>query len=155
MLPQVAVPAGPRYLAGPATDVQGRHYRQSIMYNGLRNGTSGTLQRLLQDLGFNSYKQLQEPNSSGYVQTSETNQHGASEVELSYSSAPHSVAARARHSTPCEVRDLQILTVRSLAATIVSSNDLLCVVYERRMDPLRPCKPCCQICKPTRRSRPR
>ena len=154
MLPQVAVPAGPRYLAGPATDVQGCHYRQSIMYNGLRNGTSGTLQRLLQDLGFNSYKQLQEPNSSGHVQTSETNQHGASEVELSYSSAPHSVAARARPSAPFE-RDVRFLNVRSLASTNISPNNLICVVNERRMDPLRPCKLCCQIWKPTRRSRPR
>ncbi len=92
------------------------------MYNGLRDGTSGTLQRLLQDLGFHSYKQLQEPNSSRHVHTSETNQQDASEIELSYSSAPHSVAARARPSTPFEVRDLRILTVDSLAAIVVSTN---------------------------------
>ena len=118
---------GTRYLTGPATDVQGRHYRTSIMYNGLRNGTAGTLQRLLQDLGFNSYKQLQEPNSSVHAQTSETHQHGASEVALSYSSAPHSVATRARPSAPFEVRDLRFLTVRSLAFTTVSLDNLLCV----------------------------
>ncbi len=113
------------------------------MYNGLRNGTSGTLQRLLQDLGFNSYKQLQEPNSSGHIQTSETNQHAASASELSYSSAPHSVATRAPPSASFEVRDLRFLTVRSLASKSGSPNTLLYVVYERRMGPLKLCKPCC------------
>ncbi|KAL0038494.1 hypothetical protein WJX77_008466 [Trebouxia sp. C0004] len=79
------------------------------MYNGLRNGTSSTLQRLLQELGFNSYKQLQEPNSSRHIHISETKHHDSSESELSYSSAPHSVATRARPSAPFENGPLETL----------------------------------------------
>ncbi len=77
-----------------------------IMYSGLRNGTTSTLQRLLQELGFHSYKQLQDTNSAIRLQNGEPAHPDASEIELSRHPAWHEPKVQSRRPAGYPVRSL-------------------------------------------------
>lgn len=74
------------------------------MYSGLRSGTSGPLQRFLQDLGFHSYKQLQDSHLGSRVPSSESSRRDGLEVELANSYAPRTTVPRTQTSAVYQAR---------------------------------------------------
>ena len=74
------------------------------MYSSLRNVTSSPIQRLLQDLGFHSYKQLQDSHLGSRVPSSESSRRDGSEIELATSHASHITVPRTQTSVVYQAR---------------------------------------------------
>ena len=116
-------------LSRPTGISEAELYPALIMYSGLRTGTSNTLQKLLQELGFRSYKQLQDSNSANLPSNGAQDRFDAPEISLPLHTAQYGPAQRSLQTVPEGVRRQN---VRSASCSEIY--DIL-FIHRRSSDP--------------------